>query len=281
MQILYICINENEYIMKNLPKDVFVSSIESIRLQTHKDIVNADYIGKVFHTDTIATYDNSSLVKVIIALLQVHFPKDENGFCEIEHYCFDMNFGKISGQEVITPEDLWYQLNKAYSANNLFLIDEVGQWPGHYRPNGNGLDIGIAWKLYPDAVSRSENEIIPSNNFNATVLYSKENQDRIFKKTINAVTNPIFEDVIEYGDLVTNINYVVEIKSIEQLILFMPDCPQMDDLKELFEIDKNHKEYIGFGSSITKGWKPLFIHPEDKVIIPFEKVKNIPTSFLE
>jgi hypothetical protein len=35
-----------------------------------------------------------------IKLLQVHFPKDD--FCEIEHYCYAMNFGKIGENALIT-----------------------------------------------------------------------------------------------------------------------------------------------------------------------------------
>ena len=91
-------------------KEVFISSIEAIRLQQHKDSLSADLIGKVFNTDSINPYDTSLVTLAIIQLLQVFFPKDENGFCEISHYCFDMNFGKIEGMELITPEDLWDRL---------------------------------------------------------------------------------------------------------------------------------------------------------------------------
>lgn len=114
--------------MKSLSKDDFISAIESLQLQVSKDIDNSNTISKVFDTD--AVYDNSLLVKAVIKLLQVFFPKDENGFCEIEHYCFDMNFGKVSDQELITPEDLWDRLN--YDSRfkpSKFLIDEVGLWP--------------------------------------------------------------------------------------------------------------------------------------------------------
>jgi len=115
--------------MKSLSKDDFISAIESLQLQVSKDIDNSNTISKVFDTD--AVYDNSLLVKAVIKLLQVFFPKDENGFCEIEYYCFDMNFGKVSDQELITPEDLWDRLN--YDSRfkpSAFLLDEAGQWPG-------------------------------------------------------------------------------------------------------------------------------------------------------
>lgn len=92
-------------------KEVFISSIEAIRIQNYKDSVSADLIGKVFNSDSVNPYDTSLLSKTIIQLLQVFFPRDKNGFCEIEHYCFEMNFGKVDGMEFISPEDLWDRLN--------------------------------------------------------------------------------------------------------------------------------------------------------------------------
>ena len=95
--------------MNLLPKEIFVSVIESLREQSCRDIEASIAMNKVFATD--ALYDNSLLIKSTIKLLQLFFPKAENGFCEIEHYCFEMNFGKIQGQELITTEDLWDRLN--------------------------------------------------------------------------------------------------------------------------------------------------------------------------
>jgi len=91
--------------MNRITKEIFISTIDSLQAQVSRDIDASNAISKVFDTD--AVYDNSLLVKAVIKLLQIHFPKDENGFCEIEHYCFDMNFGKIQGEELVTAEDLW------------------------------------------------------------------------------------------------------------------------------------------------------------------------------
>lgn len=95
--------------MNSITKEVFISTIDSLQAQVSRDIAASNAISQVFDTD--AVYDNSLLVKAVIKLLQIHFPKDENGFCEIEHYCFDMNFGKIQGEELVTAEDLWCRLN--------------------------------------------------------------------------------------------------------------------------------------------------------------------------
>ncbi|MBC7845536.1 MAG: hypothetical protein H7Y10_03490 [Flavobacterium sp.] len=151
--------------MSLLTKELFISTIDSLQGQVSRDIAASNAISQVFDTD--AVYDNSLLVTAMIKLLQLHFPKDANGFCEIEHYCFDMNFGKIQGEELITSEDLWDRLNmvevvvrdctykftpwemlndpdllkdidlfqKATPSSfdgelkNRFLLDEAGQWP--------------------------------------------------------------------------------------------------------------------------------------------------------
>ncbi|MGL4971636.1 MAG: hypothetical protein ACRC6H_00685 [Culicoidibacterales bacterium] len=96
--------------MVSLQKSHFIATIEAIRMQLHKDLSYADAVSLIFNTDSIGPYDNSLLVKQLISHLQIFFPRDKDGFCEIEHYCFDMNFGKIGDQELVTVEDLWYRL---------------------------------------------------------------------------------------------------------------------------------------------------------------------------
>lgn len=130
-----------------LTLEVFTSVIESIRLQLEKDRLNAVSIAAIYNTDDINSYDNSLLIKSLVSLLQLHFPKKDN-HCDIEHYMFDMNFGKVGEQKLITPEDLWDQLNQdgldtvitwknikseAYTRikpliSTHSLIDEVGHW---------------------------------------------------------------------------------------------------------------------------------------------------------
>jgi hypothetical protein len=50
------------------------------------------------------------LIKQLIAVLHWSFPKDENNFSEIEHYCFDMNFGKQVEGEGKTASELYSEL---------------------------------------------------------------------------------------------------------------------------------------------------------------------------
>lgn len=93
-----------------ISRENFISAIESIREQMHFDSESANSLGGIFFGSTIFPYDNSRLIKSIISLLREWFPKDDNGFCEIEHYCFDMNFGKYQEEEIISPGDLYDRL---------------------------------------------------------------------------------------------------------------------------------------------------------------------------
>lgn len=100
--------------MPLLSKELFISTIESIRLQVNHDVSHSNTIQEVFKVQdgVIPTYDNSLLIRSLVLLLQHHYPKKDN-HCAIEHYMFETNFGWGSTDgELITIEDLWYQINK-------------------------------------------------------------------------------------------------------------------------------------------------------------------------
>jgi hypothetical protein len=71
---------------------------------------------KLFVTiiNNIRLYGSDNMFrKRALDLLQGWFPRDENGFCEIEHYCFFTNFGKENSEsEYISPEMLYNKLIK-------------------------------------------------------------------------------------------------------------------------------------------------------------------------
>lgn len=98
--------------MGKITKELFFDAINAIQLQMLKDVANADLIGRVFGSSDINPYDNSPLINTIISLLRVSFPVDAEGFCAIEHFCFQINFGKVGGQELVTLDDLWFHLTK-------------------------------------------------------------------------------------------------------------------------------------------------------------------------
>ncbi len=94
-----------------IEKQTFIEAIEAMRIQYEKDKLHSDSIGKIFSTEDCNLYDNENLYKKIIELLRIWFPVDENGFCEIETYCFQMNFGKPTpNSEWETPEMLYERL---------------------------------------------------------------------------------------------------------------------------------------------------------------------------
>ena len=96
-----------------IEKQTFIEAIESMRIQYEKDKEHSDSIGKIFSTYDCNLYDNENLYKKIIELLRIWFPVDENGFCEIETYCFQMNFGKPTpDSEWETPGMLYERLTK-------------------------------------------------------------------------------------------------------------------------------------------------------------------------
>ena len=145
---MFIFVILNEKTMGLITQEAFTALIEAVRLQTLKDRTNAITLGEVFNTDGINPYDNSILIKAIVSHLQLYFPKKDN-HCEIEHYMFDMNFGKCGDKELITIEDLWFRLNNQKGLDKVIswqntnieafegrsplvsthsLIDEVGHW---------------------------------------------------------------------------------------------------------------------------------------------------------
>lgn len=95
--------------MDKITKKIFISAIEALRKQAAKDKKNALAMEFMFPGSDVFGYDNDLLEKSVITLLQTHFPKNED-FCEIEHYCYQMNFGKIGEKDLISSEDLWDRL---------------------------------------------------------------------------------------------------------------------------------------------------------------------------
>lgn len=91
-------------VSQKISKEVFVEVIEHLHQQYLQDKEYVEGISAVFGVD-MPLYDNSHLLKSSLELLRVFFPKDEEGFCDIEHFCYVCEFGKIG--EVKDAEELW------------------------------------------------------------------------------------------------------------------------------------------------------------------------------
>lgn len=88
----------------------FLSAINTMHLQYNEDRNNSKIIGEIFCTDSFNLYDNSKLYICIMDLLRIWFPKDENGHCEIEFFCFVCDFGSNTKESF---EDFYKRLIKA------------------------------------------------------------------------------------------------------------------------------------------------------------------------
>lgn len=79
-----------------ITEEQFSNAINTMFVQHNADKNNSKIIGEIFCTDNFNLYDNSELYKCIIDLLRFWFPKDENGHCEIEFFCFVCDFGSTN-----------------------------------------------------------------------------------------------------------------------------------------------------------------------------------------
>ena len=96
-----------------ISKELFVECIENLRLQLNDDVKNANLIKEAFNAQDFALYDNTKLIRTIFKLLWQYFPQESNGFCEIEHYCFVLDFGKLSREDLYEePEEMYDRLIK-------------------------------------------------------------------------------------------------------------------------------------------------------------------------
>lgn len=90
-----------------ITKETFCEVIEHLRQQVYKDRKFGEAIQEMFGSGSRCSYADDLLVQAIVKLLQIHFPKDADGFCEIEHYCFIIEFGKIDSDTIMTAEALY------------------------------------------------------------------------------------------------------------------------------------------------------------------------------
>jgi len=97
-----------------ISKKLFCEVMESLLIQINQD----KEIGSFFLINSGKTingtcsYNNNRVIKSCVKLLQEYFPPDEDGFCEISHYCFFLEFGKPTkeGNETETFEQLYTRL---------------------------------------------------------------------------------------------------------------------------------------------------------------------------
>lgn len=92
-----------------ISKNLFVSVISGMQVQSAYDKDYAFGLSELIKTDDVVMYDNSILIKSLIYLLQRYFPANKEGFCEIEFYCYTLDFGK-NGEDYESVEDFYDRL---------------------------------------------------------------------------------------------------------------------------------------------------------------------------
>lgn len=91
-----------------ISKSDFCTAIESLRFQNAHDIKSGELVREAFGVEVSFLYNNDVLVRTIISLLANWFDKSE-----LEHYIFDLNFGKPSIEsDWLTPEEFYDNLTK-------------------------------------------------------------------------------------------------------------------------------------------------------------------------
>jgi hypothetical protein len=93
-----------------IDKETFCSVIESLRQQDYIDNKFGENFKEMFTCGSRCSYDNGLLFKATLKLLQLYFPRDQDGFCRIEHYCLYIEFGRVQDKEIISAEDLYDEL---------------------------------------------------------------------------------------------------------------------------------------------------------------------------
>ncbi len=96
-----------------ISKNLFCSVMERLMLQ----ILHDKEVGSLFYISaggiglSSCSYDNRLVISALLDLLHEYFPKDEDGFSELEHYIFDLEFGKSTNDnETETFEKLYKRL---------------------------------------------------------------------------------------------------------------------------------------------------------------------------
>jgi hypothetical protein len=81
-----------------ISKEIFVDVIENLHQQYLRDKDYVNGVSGVFGID-IPFYDNSHLLSSTLAMLRLFFPVDSDGHCDIEHFCYVCDFGKVGDIE--------------------------------------------------------------------------------------------------------------------------------------------------------------------------------------
>ena len=91
-----------------IDKETFCEVIELLRQQILFDRRIGETIQEAFGARHLCSYKTNMAIKAVMKLLQVHFPKDEEGFCRIEFYIDCLEFGRTTeNSDEVTASELY------------------------------------------------------------------------------------------------------------------------------------------------------------------------------
>jgi len=91
-----------------ISKELFCSSIEALMKQSHHDLKAGELIREAFGAEIGLLYNNQILIDAVIDFLATEFDREE-----LVHYCYCLNFGRLSTEEDFeSVEDLFERLTK-------------------------------------------------------------------------------------------------------------------------------------------------------------------------
>ena len=90
-----------------ISKELFTQIIENLRQQVYLDKKHGDAIAEMFGVKSQCSYNDNLLVRSILDLLQVYFPKLD-GFCRIEFFIDFLEFGRTTeNSDEVTASELY------------------------------------------------------------------------------------------------------------------------------------------------------------------------------
>ena len=95
-----------------ISKEIFIEVIENMRQQMYLDKKHGESIAEIFGVKSQCSYNDNLLVRSILELLQIYFPKLD-GFCRIEFFIDCLEFGRTTeNSDEVTAGELYDTLIK-------------------------------------------------------------------------------------------------------------------------------------------------------------------------
>lgn len=112
-----------------IPGEIFKKTMDAIREQHDSDVAYAVQLGEALGAE-IRPYNNSLLVDSLVHMLASVFPDQKKAREEINHFMYELDFGRYHGADVVTIEDLWQILENKMTC--LHCDEEISEGQENY-----------------------------------------------------------------------------------------------------------------------------------------------------